>query len=200
MWECRIYISVWLYCIYLCGTDIRQVSHQVLLLFFVVFCLLFFPFSYEAVHILHVNRKQRISIIDQDDSSTLLHVLTNHRLLLYLVKHFTRHVSRDHPVLGLSVREIGVGCHDPSRIVSVRNTAPLIEVLQVRGESWMNMLCLTFSSCKWRGTGTPSIWLCVVSYLHTLWYFCFPYRLVFGRHWFEKMCRPFQLWTQRARS
>ena len=47
---------------------------------------------YDAVRILHANRKQRVSIIDQDDTSTLLQVLTNHRLLLYLVKTFTRHV------------------------------------------------------------------------------------------------------------
>jgi hypothetical protein len=35
-------------------------------------------------------------------------------------------------VLGMSARAVGVGCHDPSRIVTVRNTAPLIEGLQVR--------------------------------------------------------------------
>lgn len=37
--------------------------------------------------------------------------------------------SRDHPVLGMSIRAAGVGCHDSSRVVTVRNTAPLIEVL-----------------------------------------------------------------------
>ena len=37
--------------------------------------------------------------------------------------------SRDHPVLEMPIRTAGVGCHDPSRVVTVRNTAPLIEVL-----------------------------------------------------------------------
>jgi len=40
------------------------------------------------------------------------------------------HCSRQHPFLGASVRSAGVGCHDPSKIVTVRNTTPLIEVLQ----------------------------------------------------------------------
>ncbi len=47
---------------------------------------------FDAVETLDAYRKQRISIIDEQDSSTLLHVLTNHRLLLHIVRHFTRHV------------------------------------------------------------------------------------------------------------
>jgi len=50
---------------------------------------------FEAVQVLQAHRKQRLAIVDRDDRSTLLQVLTNHRLLLHIVKHFTRHTRCD---------------------------------------------------------------------------------------------------------
>jgi 5'-AMP-activated protein kinase, regulatory gamma subunit len=85
---------------------------------------------FDASHILLANHIHRIPIIDKEESNTMLHVLSHHRILMFLLSN-VRGGGRNR-LLQRSIEELGIGTFN--NVVTILKDTPLIVALSMLAE------------------------------------------------------------------